>query len=86
MEVLFLTVGVCVSTLCYFCYNFIMYRREESLRIQKLNLKIQTLLDGSSRNFKENNVFRKLAINEMSKQKLVYVPETGRYERRKQIN
>tara|TARA_R110000787_G_scaffold268258_6_gene374732 strand:+ start:1889 stop:2080 length:192 start_codon:yes stop_codon:yes gene_type:complete len=63
-----------------------MIQREESLRIQKLNLKIQTLLDGSSRNFKENNVFRKLAINEMSKQKLVYVPETGRYERRKQIN
>lgn len=86
MEVLFLTVGVCASTLGYFCYNFIMIQREESLRIQKLNLKIQTLLDGSSRNFKENNVFRKLAINEMSKQKLVYVPETGRYERRKQIN
>lgn len=86
MEILFLTVGVCASTLGYFYYNFMVFRKEESSRIQKLNLKIQTLLDESSKDFKEDGVFRKLAINEMSKQKLVYIPETGRFERRKQIN
>lgn len=86
MEILLLTVGVCASTLVYFCYNFMVFQKEESLRIQKLNIKIQTLLDESSRDSKEDNVFRKLAISEMSRQKLVYIPETGKYERRNQIN
>lgn len=86
MEILFLIVGVCASTLGYFCYSLIMFRKEESLRIQKLNLKVQSLLNKSGKDFKEDSISMKLARREMSKQKLVYIPETGRYERRRQIN
>lgn len=86
MEVLFIILGICMSTLGYFCYKFMEFRKEEAVRMQKLNFKIQTLLDGVYKAPKEENVFREMAIDEISKQKLVYIPETGMYERRKQIS
>ena len=76
----------------YFIHNFIQYRKREKYRTQKLNHKVQYLLDQMDRDYQESivaepvvNIFREHVIEEISKHRLVYDEKTGRYIKLRQI-
>ena len=80
----------------YFTYSFIQFRKNEKYRTQELNHKVQCLLDQAQRDYQAereaelndgpvNNIFREHVIDEISKQRLIYDEESGRYIRLRQI-
>ena len=74
---------MCLSILAYFVYNSVILRITMSK--QQPHYTKRRLCEMKERNRKEN-VFRKLAIEEIARQKLVYDKKTGGYVRRRQIN
>ena len=77
----------------YFIHNFIQYRKREKYRTQKLNHRVQYLLDQMERDYQESivaepvtNIFREHVIEEISKQRLVYDKRTGKFTRLRQID
>ena len=98
VEFLYITLGVCLSILAYFVYKFIVFQKKQIVAKDMLE---QCMLDEIQQtreeyqrrrlseirdSRKKTNVFRKMAIDEIAKQKLVYDEESGCYVRRRQIN
>ena len=80
----------------YFTYSFMQFRKNEKYRTQELNHKVQCLLDQAERDYQAErqaelnekpvtNIFREHVIDEISKQRLIYDEESGRYIRLRQI-
>ena len=72
------------------------FRKNEKYRTQELNHRVQCLLDQMKQEYQsereaelnENpaaNIFREHVIDEISKQRLIYDEESGRYIRLRQI-
>jgi len=85
-----LLINLCIFG--YFIHNFTQYRKREKYRTQKLNHKVQYLLDQMERDYQESivaepvtNVFREHVIEEISRHRLVYDEKTGRYIKLRQI-
>ena len=98
MEFLYITLGVCLSILFYFVYKFIVFQKKQMIC---KNMMEQCMLEEIQQSREEYqrrrlseirgsrykiNIFRKMAIDEIAKQKLIYDEETGCYVRRRQIN
>ena len=98
VEFLYITLGVCLSVLAYFVYKFIGFRKKQMVakdileqcmlqEIQQTREEYQRRRLSEIRDSRQKtNVFRKMAIDEIAKQKLVYDEEAGCYVRRRQIN
>ena len=80
----------------YFTYSFMQFRKKEKYRTQELNHKVQCMLDQMQREYQSErqaelnekpvtNIFREHVIDEISKQRLIYDEESGRYIRLRQI-
>ena len=80
----------------YFTYSFIQFRKKEKYRTQELNHKVQCMLNQMQREYQSErqaelneipvtNIFREHVIDEISKQRLIYDEESGRYIRLRQI-
>ena len=96
LEFLLLILGINCLTFGYFGYKFMQFRKNEKYRTQELNHKVQCLLDQAQRDYKAEreaelseepvaNIFREHVIDEISKQRLIYDEESGRYIRLRQI-
>ena len=81
----------------YFTYSFIQFRKKEKYRTQELNHKVQCMLNQMQREYQSErqaelnekpvtNIFREHVIDEISKQRLIYDEESGRYIRLRQID
>ena len=98
MELLYALLGVNLCILGYFAYRFMEFRKTQLKREQLLLTKSleeiaraqkeysRARMEELSDTHKKTNVFRELAIEEISKQKLVFDEETGAYVRLRQIN
>ena len=80
----------------YFTYSFMEFRKKEKYRTQELNHKVQCMLNQMQREYQSErqaelnekpvtNIFREHVIDEISKQRLIYDEESGRYIRLRQI-
>ena len=80
----------------YFTYSFMQFRKKEKYRTQELNHKVQCMLNQMQREYQSErqaelnekpvtNIFREHVIDEISKQRLIYDEESGRYIRLRQI-
>jgi len=94
LDFLLLILGINAITFSYFGYKFIQFRKNKKYRIQELNHKVQCMLDEMELDYQASlkqeekpaaNVFREHAIDEISKQRLIYDETTGRYIRLRQI-
>ena len=92
MEIFGIILLINLAIFGYFIYNFMQYRKIEKYRTQKLNHKVQYLLDQMERDYQESivaepvtNVFREHVIEEISRHRLVYDEKTGRYIKLRQI-
>ena len=72
------------------------FRKNEKYRTQELNHRVQCLLDQMKQEYQSEreaelseepvaNIFREHVIDEISKQRLIYDEESGRYIRLRQI-
>ena len=72
------------------------FRKNEKYRTQELNHKVQCMLDQMQQEYRSEreaelneqpptNIFRDHVIDEISKQRLIYDEESGRYIRLRQI-
>ena len=97
LEFLLLILGINTLTFVYFGYRFMQFRKNEKYRTQELNHKVQCMLDQARRDYKAEreaelneepvtNIFREHVIDEISKQRLIYDEESGRYIRLRQID
>lgn len=101
MEFLYLVLGIGLSILTYFAYKFTVFRKKQIICERMLEEKSMQEIENIRREYsearirelrsvrehqKKTNIFRKMAIEEIAKQKLVYDEKTGRYIRRRQIN
>ena len=73
------------------------FRKNEKYRTQELNHRVQCLLDQMKQEYQSEreaelneepvtNIFREHVIDEISKQRLIYDEESGRYIRLRQID
>ena len=86
MKFLYVVLGVSLSIMGYFFYKFQEFRQNQMIREQVLNTKVQTLLHEAQSGQPQENIFREMAIDEISKQTLIYDASTGVFVRRKQIH
>ena len=84
------------NNFAYFGYKFMQFRKNEKYRTQELNHRVQCLLDQMKQEYQSEreaelneepvaNIFREHVIDEISKQRLIYDEESGRYIRLRQI-
>tara|TARA_R110002020_G_scaffold44161_6_gene127608 strand:+ start:13307 stop:13561 length:255 start_codon:yes stop_codon:yes gene_type:complete len=84
-----MALGISVSIIGFFCIKFAEYQKKENYRIQKLDNKVQSILD-SRINHGMQVIDTIVPIEhtrqELSRTKLVWAPEIGAYVIRRQIN
>jgi hypothetical protein len=90
LEVLLLILGINCITFGYFAYKFIQFRKNEKYRTQELNHKVQCLLNQMKQEHESeqepvSNIFREHVIDELSRQRLVYDEESGKYIKLRRI-
>ena len=96
LEFLLLILGINCLTFGYFGYKFMQFRKNEKYRTQELNHKVQCMLDQMKQEYQSEreaelneqpvaNIFREHVNVEVSKQRLIYDEESGRYIRLRQI-
>jgi len=86
VKFLYVVLGVSLSIMGYFFYKFMEFRQDQMVREQILNTKMHAVLQEARLPQSQESIFRKMAIDEISKQTLIYDPSTGMFVRRKQIH
>ena len=85
MEYLIFILCVCLCVVGYYTYNFIIFRKNLKLIKNRLDYQ-KARMKEANETYKKTGIFRKIAIEEIAKQKLIYDEKSGRYIRRRQIN
>ena len=96
LDFLLLILGVNCLTFAYFGYKFMQFRKNEKYRTQELNHKVQCMLDQMKQEYQSErqaelnekpvtNIFRVQVFSVISKPRLIYDEESGRYIRLRQI-
>jgi hypothetical protein len=94
MEYIMIMLGVCLSVIGYYGYNFIIFRRNQNSilkqRLQQLTkdrIEYQKArMKEANETYKKTGIFREMAIDSIVKQKLIFDEQTGRYIRLTEIN